>query len=83
MTVQLQQSIEALRVASHRLALVGNWFAIVDFVHTRSDYAANRALPIPLRYVARCTSMAGNDPQCGTVSTTVWTPGRWGTSRIH
>jgi len=45
LTVELYRPVEAMRVASSQLGLVGDWFALGDWIETRSRYQQVHALP--------------------------------------
>ena len=75
LTVELYQELEVMRVSSHRRGLVGDWFAVGDFVQTRSEYTATHALPNSFQYQALCILRPGTVINVGTCSALFSHPG--------
>jgi hypothetical protein len=75
LTVELYQDVEAMRVSVHRRGLMGDWFAIGDFVQTRQEYAATHSLPKPFLHQALCVLRPGTVVNVGVCSALFSHPG--------
>lgn len=68
LTVKLYRPVEAMRVARKRPGLVGDWFALGDWIQTRSRYRALHALPQDFQFQAVAVLQPGtivNVGMCG------------------
>lgn len=75
LTVELYRPIEAMRVARRRLGLVGDWFALGDWIQTRSRYRALHALPQDFLFQAVAVLQPGTIVNVGTCGPLFRLPG--------
>jgi hypothetical protein len=68
LTVELYRPLEVLRVSASRLGLVGDWFALGDWIQTRSEYRRTRALPRNFIYQGVATLRPGTVVNVGICS---------------
>jgi hypothetical protein len=59
LTVELYRPVEAMRVAAKPLGLVGDWFALGDWIQPRSRYRELHALPTAFAFQALATLRPG------------------------
>jgi hypothetical protein len=75
LTVEFYQSFEAMRVTSVQANLLGDWFALGDWIQPRSRYRALYALPTGFRFQALAVLQPGTMANVGVCAPLFRQPG--------